>query len=365
MKLLTILFLSCFLIPACYGQPEKKNASIAVIAYYSGNDSVIDQYPVDKLTHIIFSFCHLKDNRLAVDDARDSATIRKLVSLKSKNPSLKIMLSLGGWGGCKTCSDVFATEKGRKEFAASVKEVNDFFHTDGIDLDWEYPAISGYPGHTFRPEDRANFTSLVLHLRDALGKKNAISFAAGGSDKFLDNSIEWSKVMPVVDWVNLMSYDLVSGFSTVTGNHTALYATPGQQISADHAIGYLEQLGVPLKKIVIGAAFYARTWENVPDSNHGLYQPGKFKSFIPYRQFDTRLSTANGFVFYQDTIARAGYAYNASTKEFATFEDVLSIGRKTSYAMEKGLYGIMFWELSLDKPIDGLLNTIDEVRKKK
>jgi len=365
MKPFIALLFSCFLVPACSGQPAKKNTAIAVIAYYSGNDSVIDQYPVEKLTHIIFSFCHLKGNRLAVDDARDSATIRKLVSLKSRNSSLKIMLSLGGWGGCKTCSDVFSTADGRREFARSVKEINDFFHTDGIDLDWEYPAISGYPGHTFRPEDRANFTSLVIQLRDVLGKKHAISFAAGGSDNFLDNSIEWDRVMPVVDWVNLMSYDLVSGFSTVTGNHTALYPTPGQQISADHAIGYLGRLGVPLNKIVIGAAFYARTWENVPDSNHGLYQPGKFKNFIPYRQFDTRLKPDNGFVYYQDTIAKAGFAYNAGTKEFATFEDTLSIGRKTGYAMKKGLYGIMFWELSLDKPVHGLLDVIDEVKKKK
>ena len=32
-----------------------------------------------------------------IGSKRDSATIRKLVALKKKNPSLKIILSLGGW----------------------------------------------------------------------------------------------------------------------------------------------------------------------------------------------------------------------------------------------------------------------------
>ena len=86
---------------------------MAVIAYYSGNSKAIDNFPVKKLTHIIYSFCHLKGNRLNVDNADDSATIKKLVSLKAINPKLKVLLSLGGWGGCEFCSPVFATEAGR------------------------------------------------------------------------------------------------------------------------------------------------------------------------------------------------------------------------------------------------------------
>lgn len=346
-------------------QSKKKGEEMVVIAYYSGNSKAIDNFQVKKLTHIIYSFCHLKGNRLNVDNANDSATIKKLVSLKAMNPKLKVLLSLGGWGGCEFCSPVFATEAGRDEFAKSVKEVNDHFGTDGIDLDWEYPAIEGYPGHKYQSSDRGNFTALVKAIRNALGDQHEISFAAGGFNDFLKRSIDWKEVMSVVNYVNLMSYDLVNGFSTTTGHHTPLFSTASQAESADNAIRYLTSVGVAANKIVIGAAFYARTWERVTSANNGLNQPGKFKSFIPYRQMDQRLSTDSGFVFYRDTVAKAGYAYNAAKRTFATFDDKLSIRNKTQYVKDKGLHGIMFWELTLDTDSDGLLDVIDKVKNEK
>src|SRR5882724_11792337 len=89
-------------------------ASFAVIGYFAGRTTMIDSFEVEKLTHLIFSFCHLRKNKLSVINARDSATIFRMVELKKRNPGLKIILSLGGWGGCATCSEVFATKKGRR-----------------------------------------------------------------------------------------------------------------------------------------------------------------------------------------------------------------------------------------------------------
>lgn len=347
---------------AVIGQESKAGKELLVIAYYSGDSRQLDQYPVEKLTHVIYSFCHLKGNRLNVDNSNDSATIKALVAARKRNPYLKVMLSLGGWGGCEHCSPVFASDSNRKEFAKSVKDLCDYFGTDGIDLDWEYPAIVGYPGHPYSKEDRSNFTALIRDLRDTLGAEREISFAAGGFDNFFRESIEWGKVMPLVDRVNLMSYDLVHGFDTVTGHHTPLYSSNKQGFSADYAINYLKELGVPLNKIVIGAAFYARTWANVSDINNGLYQSGKFQSFVPYRLFKEKLTKESGFEFYYDEEAKASYAYNRERKEFATFDDERSIRLKTKYAIAQKLNGIMFWELSLDKATDGLLSVIDEVR---
>jgi chitinase len=262
------------LLAACSPSVKKENKSdskLAVIAYYSGNSTLIDSFPIEKLTHIIFSFGHLKGNRLSIDNGRDTATIQKLVSLKSRNPGLKVILSIGGWGGCEFCSPVFATDRGRQEFASSTKELMHYFNTDGIDLDWEYPAIEGYPGHAYTPDDKQNFTALVKTLRDTLGNGYEISFAAGGFDSFLQNSIEWGKVMPLLDKVNLMSYDLVNGYSKLTGHHTPLYSNSSQKPSADNAIRYLDSIHVPLPKLIIGAAFYAREWDSVANVSNGLY----------------------------------------------------------------------------------------------
>lgn len=332
----------------------------SVIAYYTGDDQKIDQYDVGKLTHIIFSFCHLKDGRLHVDDARDTITIRHLVSLKKKHPTLKVMLSLGGWGGCEHCSTAFSSSEGRALFAQSVKEVNDFFGTDGIDLDWEYPAIEGFPGHPYKPEDRENFTALVSELRNVLGDKHELSFAAGGFQHYLDHAVEWDEVMPMVDRVNIMSYDLVNGYSTVTGHHTPLYSTRPADESTNRAVKYLLGAGVPARKLVIGAAFYTRVWKNVAATDNGRYQAGEHTKGYPFRRYETELGSDKGWAYFYDEAAEAPYWYHATDRLYATGDDRRSVKAKTEYALNKKLGGIMFWELTLDKEREGMVDAINE-----
>jgi len=358
--LLPLSFVSLFF--AKKTLPQSKPKQIAVIAYYAGNGKDLDKYKWEQVSHVIYSFCHLRGQRLAVDNPNDSICIRNLVALKKKY-KLKVMLSLGGWGGCQPCSDVFAKTDGRSEFAQSVKDLMREYGADGIDLDWEYPGIEGYPEHPFKPEDKVNFTLLVQELRQTLGKKAVLSFAAGGFASFFDQSIEWDKVMPLVNYVNLMSYDLVSGYSTVTGHHTPLYSNPKQEASADHGVKYLLKLGVPAEKIIIGAAFYARSWSGVENINRGLYQSGKFKSFVPYHRIPSTFTAEEGFVFYRDSVSQAPWAYSPQRKEFATFDDYGSVKLKTKYAIQQKLGGIMFWQLTDDQAETGLLQAIWEATK--
>jgi chitinase len=316
------------------------------------------------LTHIIFSFCHLKGNELHVDKMKDTVTIRHLVDLRKRNPSLKVILSIGGWGGCAPCSEVFSTDNGRKEFAASVKHLNEYFNTDGIDLDWEYPAIAGYEGHQYMPSDRQNFTALIKTLRKTLGRKYEISFAAGGFEKFLHESVEWDKIAPLIDKVNLMSYDLVNGNSTITGHHTPLYSTPQQIESTDNAIRFFDSIHFPLNKIVIGAAMYGRIFNTKTDAQNGLYQQGNFDHGISWKDFNQDTMEQQGYVYYWDDVAKAPYMYNKTLKKVFSYDNERSISLKTQYAVDKGLNGIMFWQLGDDKPGNGLLYAIDSTLHK-
>jgi chitinase len=285
-----------------------------------------------------------------------------MVSMKSKNPELKVLLSLGGWGGCKTCSDVFASKQGRKDFVTSVKEFYDYFKVDGMDLDWEYPAVKGYPGHKFVPEDKKNFTKLVKEIRK-LGYDYELSFAAGSSQRFLDSAIQWKQVMKKVDYVNLMTYDHSGPGSIITGHHTSLYSTPEQPRSADFTVKYLINHGVPGEKIIVGGAFYGKIFENADSTNNGLSQPGKFKSTLIYRNVATQLPADSGWVYHWDETAGAPYLYNPSKKQFFTYDDKRSIELKTKYVIDNNLGGIMYWHLGGDDFNDGLLNTIDRVKK--
>jgi len=362
-RLLLFAWCLCGIAGNLAAQKKTVSPKLAVIAYYAGRPTMVDSFEVEKLTHIIFSFCHLNEGKLFVSNARDTLTIQNMVALKQRNPQLKVILSLGGWGGCKDCSTVFSTREGREAFAVSVKELNDYFGTDGIDLDWEYPAIAGFPGHVYDPSDKPAFTDLVVQLRKQLGSKNEISFAAGGFNKFIDSSIEWKKVMRVADRVNLMSYDLVHGASTVSGHHTPLYSTPQQQESTDNGVKRLIAAGVPASKIVIGAAFYGRLFEVTDTSRNGLYQPAHFYHGFPYRSFADTINTANGFTIYWDKTAQAPYAFNPQRKLLATYDDVTSMKLKTQYAQKHKLSGIMFWQLGEDAFSNGLLQAISDARK--
>jgi chitinase len=367
MKSLPVLLIFTLFISA--NSVAQKNKDIKVIAYYSGPISELDSIDVNKITHLIFCFGHLDGQRFKVDNAKDTAIIQRMVSLKAKNPKLKVLLSLGGWGGCETCSDAFFTSEGRKEFSRAVKELTNYFKTDGIDLDWEYPTIrldndiDKEPVHKTAPEDYNNFTDLVQQLRKTLGRPAVITFAAGGFNTYLQKSVDWKKVMKEADYINLMSYDLINGYATETGHHTALYSTPKQRESTDNAVQYLLKIGVDPKKIIIGAAFYARVWENVPDTNNGLYQSGKFKQGISYRDFPERLSAKSGYTSYWDDIAKAPYSYNAMEKKFATYDDERSIELKTKYVINKGLGGIMFWEITNDIYKGGLVDVINKTKE--
>jgi len=361
MRLKIFLSFAVFLFTTTNISAQSKN--FRVVAYYGGRATMVDSFPIEKLTHIIFSFAHLKGHELHINNARDTTTIQAMIKLKSRNQELKVLISLGGWSGCATCSHVFSSKKGRKDFAESAKQLCDYFKADGIDLDWEYPAIEGFPGHKYQHSDKDNFTKLVKQLRRTLGRKREISFAAGGFKQYIDSSIEWKKVMKKVNFVNLMSYDLVNGYASVTGHHTALYSTPQQFESTDQAVNQLVNFKVPKNKIVIGAAFYGKVWENVPDSLNGLYQSGKYIGNIIFRNFDSQMSTDSGFVNHWDNVAKAPYSYNAEKKLFVTYDDKKSIALKTKYAIEHGLGGIMFWELDYDAFNNGLLDAIDEVSK--
>lgn len=329
----------------------------ALIGYYAGDGSRLSEHHVEYLTHLIWCFAHVVDDSMHIAPEQYKV-IRGMVDLKARNPRLKVLLSMGGWGGCANCSAVFSREEGRSLFAKSVKHQLEITGTDGIDLDWEYPAVQGPPGHAFSDADRRNFTLLLTELRKELGNRYEITFAAGGTDECLLRGFEWNEVIPLMDRVHLMSYDLHHGYSTSTGHHTALYSTAEQTLSAQHSVDLLIGQGVPRSKIVIGSAFYSRIWKQVPPDNNGLHRTGTFSHSVPYHSMDSLITPSFGWRFHIDREATASYAYNAAEKLFITFDDPMSVAAKAGYVRRERLGGIMFWQLADDRPVDGLLDAM-------
>src|SRR5947209_3243481 len=104
-RLAALLVLSMTMsLPSLHAQTKQ---DIKVIAYFSGSTKQLDSIDLSKITHLIYCFGHLDGHRLKIGNARDSAKIEKMVGLKKKKPDLKVILSMGGWGGCENCSDGF------------------------------------------------------------------------------------------------------------------------------------------------------------------------------------------------------------------------------------------------------------------
>jgi chitinase len=329
-----------------------------IIAYATGTAETIKKYPVEKLTHIIYSFLKIQHDTLTFHNKSQENTVQQLVALKTANPQLKIMVSVGGWSGCSFCSDLFASAEQRINFARTTVALFKKYGIDGIDLDWEYPAIEGFPGHKYQAADKNNFTELIKALRQEMRRDYLLTFAAGGFVKYLEESVDWDAVMPLVDFVNLMTYDLVGGYATVTGHHTLLQDYRPQQESTAKCVHWLLNKKAAAQKLIIGAAMYARVWDSVPDIDHGLYQPGKFKRGVAFSEFKNYFSDTSGYTYYWDKKAKAPYQYNANKKLFATFDDERSIREKIKFIRRKKLGGIMFWELAQDNKTNGLVDVM-------
>jgi len=220
--------------------------------------------------------------------------------------------------------------------------------------------IGGYENHKASKDDKENFTLLIKELRNTLPAKSEICFDANSFKTYLDLSIDWQKVMPLVDYVNLMTYSLPSNAKGQTGHHAALYSSPFQNESVDIAIHRLDSIGVPKNKIIIGAGFYSEVSENVDSVNYGLGRPGTFKKNVNYNKLFETFKETEGYEYHWDSIAQAPFLYNKRLKTFVTFDDKKSVLLKTKYAIENKLGGIMFWNLRYDTFRDGLLDAIDK-----
>ena len=354
LKKLSFLLLFIISLNAVYGQKK----SYKVVAYISTDSTSLMQYDLTKITHLIYGFAHLdNEGKLSINKKKDSVMLKTFAEVKKKYPKLKTMIALGGWTGCFTCSETFADPAKRVAFAKSTKAFIDYFKLDGIDLDWEYPAIKGPPGHLYQDQDRPNFTDLVVQLRKELGNRKLITFAAGGFGDFLEKSIEWKKINPYLDFVNLMSYDLVHGYSTETGHQSALYSPRSKDESINRAVDFFKNAKFPLNKVVVGVPFYVRYFQVQDDSDRGMYKPTQFITMIDYKKNKDSLP-AEGYEEYWDESAGVPYWFNKQKKIFVSGDNKKSIQLKTDYIKKQHLGGIMFWELSYDTSKDGLLDAI-------
>jgi chitinase len=358
------------LVPALGWAAATTPSQPIVAGYVFTQEKALPPGAVDaqSMTRINYAFSNIANGRMVLGAPTDAENFAQLTALRRQNPSLSVLVSVGGWLWSTNFSDISLTRESRKIFIQSVMEFLTRYDLDGLDIDWEYPGMEG-AGHPFRSEDKQNFTFLVKELRKSFSqqeKKNHkrlyLTIAAGASDDFLAHT-EMKKVQKYLDTVNLMAYDYVEpGDTGLTGHHAPLYANPAdaRKYSSDASVKAFEQAGVPAAKLLLGVPFYGHVWGEVPDKDHGLFQPGKAvpKGYAPFGMIPSTM-IGQGFVRYWDSSASAPYFYNAEKHLFVSYDDAESMAAKCRYITEHKLAGIMFWEYSSD-PTGTLLKVINQ-----
>jgi chitinase len=369
----TFIFLLTLLVPALTTKAQVKKSKYVVIGYVGGYKGYTDMSMVNpsKLTHINYAFVNVKNNRAWLTHERtDTTNFRNLVKLKQKNPDLKILISIGGWTWSKNFSDAALTDTGRRAFAASAVDIIRKYKMDGVDIDWEYPALQG-DNNVVRAVDQQNYTLLFHDLRKELdqleketGSPKLLTAATGGFARFLQHT-EMAKVAKYLDYINLMTYDYFQDAEGIAVHHTNLFASNKYktQNSADKAVADYLAAGVPASKLVMGIAFYGRSVMVTDSAQNGV--GGKTGEHIwvgGYTHLKDSLLNRNGFSYYRDSTAAAPYMFKASTKQFISFDDEWSVKNKCQYMVDHQMAGVMFWEYADDKK-EYLLDAINEKLK--
>lgn len=343
------------------GESIENSTDYKIIGYVAGwrDNWSTDMIDAEKLTHINYAFADIEDGRVVSINENDTHNFQILDSLKSENPDLKILISVGGWTRSTFFSDAALTEDSRRVFAESAIEFMKTYDLDGIDLDWEYPGQAG-AGNVYRAADKENFTLMLKKLRELLDEQTKIdgrednpyllTIATGASKSFLENT-EMHRSHQYLDFINVMTYDYHTGGSPIAGHHTNLFPSASPHFtgsSADQSIQWHIDAGIPSHKLVLGVAFYGRFWTDVRPQEHGLYQwtPGGEHGSLSFDELNESYMNRNNFTRFWDEEAKAPYLWNPETRKFITYDDEESLEHKADYIRARGLGGAMFWEYS-------------------
>lgn len=374
-KKVAVIFIACaflcalIILPPTLGATPHSSPGPEIVAYVFPQNRVLQPGDIaaQKLTRINYAFANLQDGRIVNGFKNDDQNFQTLVALKHENPSLTVLVSVGGWTWSGNFSDMALTRRSRERFIQSVVEFIEHNQLDGLDIDWEYPGLPG-DGNRFRPQDKQNYTRLLKGLRKRFNREGKklhrhlyLTIATGASPKFVAHT-QMGKVQKYVDAVNLMAYDYYEpGSDPITGNNAPLFTDPmdPKKLSADASVRLYEQAGVPARKIVLGIPFYGHVWADVGDANHGLFQSGKPALRGFWRQGGFKSLFDGGFTRYWDSSAAVPFLYNSEKKMFVSYEDPESIAGKCKYVLDHHLAGIMFWAYSNNPMAMRLLDAVN------
>ncbi|POS84888.1 hypothetical protein EPUL_003825 [Erysiphe pulchra] len=180
------------------------------------------------------------------------------------DPGTKVLISIGGWGDTHGFGEGAATDESRKLFAANVALLCDQYGFDGVDIDWEYPGGNGYDYRQIPNSEKVSeidtYPVLLGEIRRAIGPNRLLTIAIPGKikDMIAYTPEKSPAIWMLVDWVNVMTYDLMNRRDNITAHHTDV------KTSLETVDYYINNLQLDPKKINLGFSMYAKYFKVDP-----------------------------------------------------------------------------------------------------
>ncbi|XP_057314901.1 oviduct-specific glycoprotein-like [Hydractinia symbiolongicarpus] len=309
-------------------------------------------------THIVYAFAKIVAGPMLSPYEENDAALanyyQKVVDLKKVNPSLKVLLAVGGWthegGSYSPFSNMVQLSSTRKTFIANTIAYLRKYNFDGLDLDWEYPAASG---RNSPPGDREKFTMLCQELKEAFQGEFLLTAAVSASSKKVPTYYETNKLGVYLDALHLMSYDLHGSWESKTGHHTSM--DESDELSVTNGVDVWINGGFPSTKIALGLGNYGRSFQlstsgsYIGASSNGAGLGGKHTAedgLLAYYEICEKIKMG-GMTVIESNSAHAPYAYKGN--QWVGYDNEASMRCKVKTLIKgKNLLGAMFWALDLD-----------------
>lgn len=305
-------------------------------------------------------------------DARFDAAF---AALKARAPQVKVLASVGGWGGSDPFFHLANEAPRRAVFVASALQfLREHPAFDGIDIDWEHPGGNGSANGVAlgSPADGQGFADLMLDLRAGLDRLTAETgrlyqlTVAVNPIRQITGRIDYRRAAPALDLIFMMSYDYHGGWSERVGHHSALRGSaPDSDDSLAQSVQNLVGAGVPKAKLVAGVAMYGRGFSGVKHPVTGAAKtagfPGSDGSIgwaaLSKRYFDASGKPRHGYEVRFDPLTQAYALYHPRLQLWIGYDDPRAVMAKGRFALDQGMAGVFAWEWSQD---DGaLLNAMN------
>ncbi|KAH7308105.1 glycoside hydrolase superfamily [Stachybotrys elegans] len=297
------------------------------------------------ITHVYYAFVGVKEDGTLrwFDEWADfnkevdgvKGCLAALAKLKHQHPHIKTIVSVGGGTGSKEFPALAANPAARKVLAGQLREFCDKHNLDGVDIDWEHPQNA---------EQGVNYIELLRDIRQTLPAPTYLLTTALPIGEYCLRHIDLKAASSLLDFLNLMAYDMTGGWTEVSGHHAQLLPPVGdiQEVhpvlrrSCSQAVEYIVSHGFSNNKLILGIPTYARFFPRARGAGHPFHDAGE----MDYCDIDESWVCSARV---DESVAAASFLDPCGEKGFISFDVPATVQMKARYAKAMALGGLFYW----------------------